>query len=366
MIKTAQLISTAIMKTDIIGFSNIVGELSDFELSQLLEEHKKFIIKIIYKYDGSIIKGEGDAFFISFSSVTSAIESAVEIQSKLKKIRENSDDKFRLSLKIIISLGDVLHKNNDVYGDSVNIISRIEDITPPDEVYITEPTYLTVKKKQINIESVGSFEFKGFSGNHNIYRVVLGRKTIVLDNQFILFSDLQDFVSLYENYELLEKTIDNSDIMFQHVIKRFNGNLRNVIGDAYIITFEKINDLINSLDYINKYWSKVCYEFELPRMRLGCHKGTMSLYRSCIWGMAFNVAARLESMGKNLDENKNSENHVITHTSSTIRDEALEYNNDLKKKFRRVSKKELLIEINPATMNQSKKNFKKCTYSYIA
>ena len=104
MIKTAQLISTAIMKTDIIGFSSIVGELSDFELSQLLEEHKKFIIKIIYKYDGSIIKGEGDAFFISFSSVTAAIESAVEIQSKLKRLRENSDAKFRLSLKIIISI----------------------------------------------------------------------------------------------------------------------------------------------------------------------------------------------------------------------------------------------------------------------
>jgi len=366
MIKTAQLISTAIMKTDIIGFSSIVGELSDFELSQLLEDHKKFIIKIIYKYDGSIIKGEGDAFFISFSSVTAAIESAVEIQSKLKRLRENSDAKFRLSLKIIISLGDVLHKNNDVYGDSVNIISRIEDITPPDEVYITEPTYLTVKKKQINLESVGSFELKGFTGKHNIYRVVLGRKTIVLDNQFILFSDIQNFMSLYENFELLEKTIDNSDIMFQHVIKRFNGNLRNVIGDAYIITFNKINDLINSLDYINQYWSKACYEFELPRMRLGCHKGTISLYRSCIWGMAFNVAARLESIGKNLDENKNTENHVITHASSTIRDETLEYNNDLKKKFRRVSKKELLIEVNPATMNYFKKNFKKCTYSYIA
>ena len=239
MIKTAQLISTAIMKTDIIGFSSIVGELSDFELSQLLEEHKKFVIKIIYKYDGSIIKGEGDAFLISFSSVTSAIEAAVNIQTTLKKMRENSDVKFRLSLKIIISLGDVLHKNNDVYGDSVNIISRIEDIVPPDEVYITAPTYLTVKKKQINLESVGSFELKGFSGKHNIYRVVLGRKTIVLDNQFILFSDLQDFMSLYENFELLEKTIDNLDIMFRHVIKRFNGNLRNVIGDAYIITFNK-------------------------------------------------------------------------------------------------------------------------------
>ena len=352
------------MKTDIIGFSSIVGELSDFELSQLLEEHKKFIIKIIYKYDGSIIKGEGDAFLISFSSVTSAIEAAIEIQTKLKKMRENSDAKFRLSLKIIISLGDVLHKNNDVYGDSVNIISRIEDITPPDEVYITEPAYLTVKKKQINLENVGNFEFKGFNGRFNIFRVVLGRKTIVLENQFILFSDLQNFGSLVNNYKLFEKSIDHSDIMFQHILKRFNGNLRNVIADAYLITFNKINDVINSFDYLNKYWNEACEEFGLPRMRLGCHKGAMNIYRSCISGHAFNIAARLESMGKNLYENKNTENHVITHTSSIIRDEALEYNKDLKKKFRRVSKKELLLEINTATMNNFRKNFTRCTYSY--
>ena len=38
------------------------------ELSKLLEEHKECIIRIIYKYNGSIIKGEGDAFLISFSS----------------------------------------------------------------------------------------------------------------------------------------------------------------------------------------------------------------------------------------------------------------------------------------------------------
>ena len=56
MIKTTQLISTAIMKTDIIGFSSIVGELSDFELSKLLEKHKEFVIRIIYKYNGSIVK----------------------------------------------------------------------------------------------------------------------------------------------------------------------------------------------------------------------------------------------------------------------------------------------------------------------
>ena len=56
-----------------------------------------------------------------------------------------------------------MHKNNDVYGESVNIISRIEDITPPDEIYLSESAFLTLRKKNINIESAGEYAFKGFS-----------------------------------------------------------------------------------------------------------------------------------------------------------------------------------------------------------
>ena len=197
-----------------------------------------------------------------------------------------------------------MHKNNDVYGESVNIISRIEDITPPDEIYLSESAFLTLRKKNINIESAGEYAFKGFSKKQKIFRVILGRKTLILENQFILFSDLAEFRFIINssNYELLEKTIDIQDIMYQKVLKEFNGNLRNIIGDAYFVTFNKIGDLINAINYINNYWNKVCNEYGLNRMRLGCHKGTFHIYRSCLAGDALNIAARLESIGKNLIE----------------------------------------------------------------
>ena len=367
MIKTAQLISTAIMKTDIIGFSNIIGELSDFELSKLLEEHKEFIIRIVYKYNGSIIKGEGDAFLISFSSSTSATESAIEIQKKLRKMREGSDDKFRLSLRIIISLGDVMHKNNDVYGESVNLIARIENITPPDEIYLSEPVSLTLRKKNINVEFVGEYEFKGFSEKQKIYRIVLGRKVIIADNQYSLLSDMEGIRKLFssKNYDLIEKHIDNQDIMFQNVIRKYNGSLRNVVGDAYIITFINIFDLINAINYIHDYWSKACREYGLNKMRLGCHKGELYMYRSLLGGEIINLSARLESAGINLSEYNNKHIHVITHTSGVIRDEAIEFDNKIKSNFRKVLKKEIIDKLLPKQKQAFIKDFNNCTYSYI-
>ena len=179
-----KLISTAIMKTDIKGFSKKIGILSDIELSTLLESHKEFIIRSVYKYRGSIIKGEGDAFLISFSSVTSATEAAIDIQNELLKLREGSDDSSNLSIRIVITLGDVLHKDNDVFGESINIISRIEEITPPDEIYLSESAFLTLRKNDINTEFVDEFKFKGYDETFKIHKVKIGRKTTILDNMF--------------------------------------------------------------------------------------------------------------------------------------------------------------------------------------
>ena len=343
MLKTDKLISTAIMKTDITGFSNIVGELTDFELSKLLNEHKEFIIRNIYKYDGSIIKGEGDAFLISFSSVTSATESALDIQTQLREKREDSDSKFYLALKIIITLGDVMHKDNDVYGESVNLISRIEEITPPDEIFLSEPAYLTLRKQNLNLEFVNKFEFKGFATPQSIYRVIIGTKIIVHENLYILFSDMENIAKLFEDndFEKIEKHIDYQDNMFETVIKEQNAKLRNVIGDAYIITFDKIQHVITAFNYINQFWTEVSNQNGLNKMRLGCHKGSLFSYRSLLGGKEVNACAILESKAKGLNEYKDDGIRIVTHVSKSIKDDAINFDKNLRNNFRKVTPEEM-------------------------
>ena len=184
------------------------------------------------------------SFLISFSSVTSAIEAAIDVQNKLLEIREGQDDNSRLSVRIVITLGDVLHKDDDVFGESVNLISRIESITPPDEIYISESAFLTLRKKEINTEYVGEFDFKGCDENSKVYKIVLGRKLLALNNQFILFSDIAKFSSARDNYPLIEKIIDYSDIMFNNVEQEHNGIIRGIVGDAYLVTFNNIDHLL--------------------------------------------------------------------------------------------------------------------------
>lgn len=364
MKKSSQLISTAIMKTDIKGFSRKIGILSDMELSKLLQDHKEFIIRSVYKYNGSIIKGEGDAFLISFSSVTSAIESAIDIQNQLAHNRSATDDNSRLSIRIVVTLGDVLHKDNDVFGESVNLISRIEAITPPDEIYLSESAFLTLRKKEINTEYVGEFDFKGSSENSKVYKIILGRKLIVLENQYVLFSDIAKFASARNNHSLIEKVIDYTDIMFNNIDKEHNGIIRGIVGDAYLVTFKKIEDLLSSLNYIYQFWTASYKKYSLLRLRLGAHKGEMLSYRRFCGGTSFNKCAILESSGNYTDEFNINNDIIVTHVSDIIMKDTINIEKLYKKQFRKVSDSELKKFNCPDLLVDRLKARLKSTYIY--
>jgi len=357
----SRLISTAIMKTDIQGFSKKVEQLSEGELSTLLDEHKQFIINKVYKYSGSIIKGEGDSFWIEFENVTSAVQSAIEIQKSLKEIRVESKSSSQLSIRIAITLGDVLHKDDDVFGESINLASRIEEITPPNEIYLSHAACLILIKKEINVEFVGDYKFKGIDNEEKVYRIELGYKTLIIDDTFVLFSDIANFVDITGNLPLFEKVLDGSDLLFQYIEKNYDGNIVNIEGDAYIMRFSDIENLFNALNYLYDGWSSICKKNDIPnKLRLGCHKGKIQIYRSAIMGTTFNIAAVLEEWAKRTKENQDPKLMTIIHLTDKVRNDYIKNNSNQKKYFRKVKKNELSEKMNKSL----KKNGVLSTYIY--
>lgn len=338
----SRLISTAIMKTDIQGFSKKVEQLSETELYTFLDEHKQFIINKVYKYSGRIIKGEGDSFWIEFDNVTSAVQVAIEIQKSIKEINLESRTLTQLSIRIVITLGDVLHMDDDIFGESINLAARIEAITPPNEIYLSHAVYLTLIKKEINIDFVGDYKFKGIDNKEKVYRIDLGYKTLIINDTYVLFSDIANFVDIAVNLPLFEKVLDGSDLLFQYVEKNYDGNIVNISGDAYIMRFSEIENLFNALKYLYDGWSLLCEHNNIPnKLRLGCHKGKIQIYRSAIMGKTFNIAAAFEERAKGTNENQDPNLMTIIHLSDKVRNDYVKQDNQRKKCFRKVTKKEL-------------------------
>src|SRR5207249_6668231 len=117
----------AIMFTDMVRYSALSQR--DEKLAQeLLEEHRRLLREVFPPFNGTEIKTIGDAFLIEFNSALEAAHCAIEIQRTLAKRNHDVPAERRIELKIGIHIGDVVHRGGDVYGDGVNIASRIEPL----------------------------------------------------------------------------------------------------------------------------------------------------------------------------------------------------------------------------------------------
>lgn len=291
-----------IMKTDIKGFSNRIGLLSDLELSTLLTEHKLFIKNKVEENNGIIIKGEGDAFWIVFDSATKAVQSAISIQNELREEGVGKKENARLSIRISITLGDIIEKDKDIFGEAVNLCSRIESITPSDEIYLSNSTFLALRKNNIQTSYIGEYDFKGFSNKEKVYKVFLKHNTVVFNDCYIWFSDIEKFSNITNNIELTEKVYDKYDTLVQKAIQKYNAKIINIIGDCFILAFDNGEDMFKATKSIFIEWDKFLIKENMNNfVRVGVHRGTIRMYRALVSGNDFNIAARLESAAKGFD-----------------------------------------------------------------
>ena len=334
--------SKAIMKTDIKGFSTHVGLLNDLELSKLLKKHKEFIQKKTKDYKGSIIKGEGDSFWITFNSITAAVKSAMEIQNELRESNISSLNSSRLAIRISITIGDILLQDDDIFGEAVNLCARIESITPHDEIYISNAAYLTLMKKNIKTDLVGKFSFKGFKDKEVVYKVNLQYKSTIIKNVFCMLTDINRFIQIFNNVEFFEKSYDALLRIVNESIDRYDVSLIHNIGDEFVLSSADSKNIVNAALYILKNWNDYLSENNLDNyIRIGIHQGTIKVYRDFVAGKGLSGAYFLEHSSKNLRNNKRN---IIAISDRVI--DALK-SNIIKKKFKKVSNKnidERLIE----------------------
>ena len=130
----------AIMFTDIVGYTALMGE-DEQKAFDLLEKNRDIQRPIIEQFGGRWIKEIGDCVLASFSTVFDAVMCAGSIQQSASQVPD-------LQLRVGIHLGDVIFENNDVFGDGVNIASRLQTIAKAGGIYISESVYNSIHNKK--------------------------------------------------------------------------------------------------------------------------------------------------------------------------------------------------------------------------
>jgi adenylate cyclase len=152
----------AIMFTDLVGYTALTQK-NEALAMQLLEEHRRLVRPFFPKHNGLEVKTIGDAFLAEFASALEATRCAFDIQQSLGELNSGRPQDRRVLLRIGIHLGDVIHDQNDVYGDAVNIASRIEPLASPGGICVTQQVYDQIKNKfEFPLSSLGQKNLKKF------------------------------------------------------------------------------------------------------------------------------------------------------------------------------------------------------------
>jgi class 3 adenylate cyclase/TolB-like protein/tetratricopeptide (TPR) repeat protein len=129
----------AIMFTDIVGYSALTHVDEALSL-ELLDEHRRLVRPLIETH-GREVRTIGDAFLAEFESATSAVLCALSIQKILTERNRSCGPDRKIELRIGIHLGEVVHHEEDIYGDGVNIASRLQGLCAPGEIWVSRAVY---------------------------------------------------------------------------------------------------------------------------------------------------------------------------------------------------------------------------------
>jgi adenylate cyclase len=163
----------AIMFTDMVGFSRQMGT-NEAHTLQLLEVHNHIIQQAVAEHHGHIIKTAGDGFLIEFPSVVHAVQCAQAIQAQLRTHNAEKEKAEQIHVRIGIHSGDIVQRDGDVFGDGVNIASRLQTLAEPDSICISQVVYQEVSKKLDlgAVVSLGKPTLKNIAERFQVYALL--------------------------------------------------------------------------------------------------------------------------------------------------------------------------------------------------
>ena len=295
--------TTVVVKTDIGGSTSRFRGLLAADLQALLGEHRDFLASHAASHDGHILKGAGDGYWLEFPSVTAAAQAAIEMQESLRLTQLSRGDD-RIAIRIVIALGDVAAQDGDFIGDVFALATRVETVTPPDEIYLTAAAQLTLTSSEIQTVLVESFAFKGFSEPTPVYRIERRDRTRIFADTIILFSDLSGFGRMMDagpTSATVERILDALDALMRGSAQEFGGTVRFNVGDSYCVTFAEALQAIAWTERLTLRWDAIRHQEEFGcTISIGLHRGTLYTFRSFLYGRDVWITSQLQGASAKL------------------------------------------------------------------
>lgn len=152
----------AIMFTDIVGYTAIMQQNADEGL-RLIEHHRNVLEEYISQHNGRILQYYGDGTLSIFPSAYEAVKCGMDIQQELARPP-------KVPLRIGIHLGEVVVKQDAIFGDGVNVTSRIQSLGMAGSILVSDSIYMQIRNQaEFNFKELGDYKLKNVEMPVGIY-----------------------------------------------------------------------------------------------------------------------------------------------------------------------------------------------------
>ena len=162
----------AVLAADVVGYSRLMGASEEGTLVRLKAIRKTIVDPSIAEHRGRIVKTTGDGVLVEFASAVDAVRCAAEVQHRMAD--ENSDvpQPSRIDFRIGIHVGDIIIDDNDIFGDGVNIAARLEGISEPGGVCISDDAQRQIRGKvELSFDDMGQQALKNIAEPMRAWRL---------------------------------------------------------------------------------------------------------------------------------------------------------------------------------------------------
>src|SRR5215469_3721405 len=173
----AQRRLAAILAADVVGYSRLIEKDEAGTLGALKERRKGILKPLVAEHHGRVVKVMGDGVLVEFASAVNAVACSVELQEAMDSANASLAEDRRIVLRVGVNLGDVMVEGSDLYGDGVNIASRLEVLADPGSVFVSRTVYNHVRGKvKLGFDDLGDQQLKNIAEPVRIYQVQFGNE----------------------------------------------------------------------------------------------------------------------------------------------------------------------------------------------
>lgn len=169
----ARRVEVVVMFTDIVDFTAYSDAHGEEASLAIVTRHENLVFPIVKNHDGTIVKTIGDAVMAYFTDAEKASLAGQEIMNAVEQGNAGQPQAEQMHLRAAFNLGPVMMKNNDLFGDAVNLCSRMMGVGQPDQILISRSMIDRLgDNPKFICRYVGSADFHGKTGVVELYELL--------------------------------------------------------------------------------------------------------------------------------------------------------------------------------------------------